>query len=482
MRLSVIGILALCCLSASPAAAHGPFITIGGEPVIWKSLPVSYSVDLGPLGIYNNEDATQLADDSFAVWFDVSTADFTAVKDGQLPVDVTAANYALYLGRFNDGINPVVFDSNGQIIEALYGGGSSSYILGYTQTAYIPILRAFAEAEIVINGLPTTGYTLLEIMSTVVHELGHLTGLDHTQINRNLVSPSGNPADTVYVPTMYPFATQNDEPLAELNPDDTAGLTLLYSNPTADAQYGTLRGTVTRTTDAPVLGANVLAKMVGNELMNVFSSVSDYEQQGTGQWEMRVFPGTYRLSIEPIDSRFTGGSSVGPYADYAADLSFQNPVAPQECSQTFTVAAGQTLDDISIVAGGECSSSGNLVETNPCIAISFDSSQYTEGQTAVATINMTEGTVNNVVDVYWLVMDPQGVVYNLANFLPESENFTPLLQDYTVSTLEVQWSILLSGITPGIYTWGAAMTMPGADLTNPSSWLCEPSVATFELQ
>ncbi|MBW2146046.1 MAG: hypothetical protein JRI22_03380 [Deltaproteobacteria bacterium] len=479
------GILALSLMCVSPAMAHGPIAIINGEPVVWSNFPVTYNVDLGTLGIFTNERATELTDNSFAAWNDVSTSSFAAVNGGHLSVDVTEMNYDQFIGSistFTDGINPVVFDTDGRIIDLMFGGGASSTVLGYAQPAFNPIERAFIEAEVVINGVPTTRFSPLEIMSTIVHELGHLAGLDHTQINGNLAF-TGNRNDTAFIPTMYPTSTQNDEPLAELNPDDMAGLTLLYPNERASAEFGTLKGAVNRTTGEPVLGANVLARMVDNELMNAFSSVSDYRMQNTGEWEMLVFPGTYRLSIEPINSRFVEGSSVGPYADSANDLSFLNPVAPQECSQTFTVAAGETLDGVNIVAGGECSRNsqgdGVVTETDPCIVMATDRVSYLEGQTVTVSFRIIAGTRNNVVDWYWLGLAPDGLIYNMADFLPQSENFTPYRENYTATSHQEQKSFLLSGIPEGLYTWGVVFTPPGADVLDSSTWTCEPSTTSF---
>ncbi len=59
--------------------------------------------------------------------------------------------------------------------------------------------------------------------------------------------------------------------------------------------------------------------------MSRFSSVSDYCMQGDGSFEMYLTPGTYSFFVEPVYPLFTGGSSVGPYAETALSrlLSFR---------------------------------------------------------------------------------------------------------------------------------------------------------------
>jgi hypothetical protein len=80
----------------------------------------------------------------------------------------------------------------------------------------------------------------------------------------------------------------------------------------------------------------------GDERMSQFSSVSDYCMQGDGSFEMLVTPGTYSFFVEPVYPLFTGGSSVGPYAETALSLSFIFPVIATGFDQTVTVEAGRT--------------------------------------------------------------------------------------------------------------------------------------------
>jgi len=346
------------------AFAGGPLATLNGAPVVHESssFPITYKVDLGSLGPLSNLEATALVDECFSKWGDVATSTIYFSNAGYLPVDVDASNYGIYWNK-GDGINPVIFDDNGAIMDAVYGFGGKDSVLGFTSFSTGSYI---GEGFVVLNGnLADVDGSPGVLKATIVHELGHFMGLDHCQVNTRYAQ-NGIMTDDRYVPTMFPFQTDNDTSVAELNPDDEAALTLLYPVG-ADSVYGKISGTVVRNDDSPVLGANVVAVMVGNEDMNQFSSVSDYYRQSTGAFEMHVLPGTYKVFIEPINTAFTGGSSVGPYAETLYGFlndSFVNPVTqeyyngPDESAEEadlnayveITVSAGKEVSDVYFIA------------------------------------------------------------------------------------------------------------------------------------
>lgn len=356
----------------SQSFAGGPLATRYGKPITHNpdNFPITYHVDLGTLGPLSNAEATALVDNCFSQWGNVSTATISFANAGYLPVDVTADNYGVYWNS-NDGKNPIVFDTNGSIMDAVYGIGGSASILGFASfsigSTYI------GEAFVVLNGVfASVPGNPGVLKATIVHELGHFAGLDHSQINTELAQ-NGIKTDDRYVPTMFPFYTDNDSSVAELNPDDEAALTLLYPEDaaTVDSVYGKISGSVKRADGSPVLGANVVAVMIGNEEMNRFSSVSDYYQLSNGAFEMYVLPGTYKVFIEPVNTDFTGGSSVGPYSEVYFPLfpelsspSFVDPVTTEyyngagenayeldlNAYSEITVTAGEEVDGIDFVA------------------------------------------------------------------------------------------------------------------------------------
>ncbi len=334
--LMFLGILSLGSL---PLQAGGHLNAVNGNPVVYKSsiggqpLVISYKIDLGALGLFADTTAQRLTRESFKVWQDVPTAAISFSDAGFLPVNVDKSNYSTYLNNFSDGINPMVFDHDGEIINALLGEGQSERVIGFAGSSYYtsgPNTGFYAEGHAVMNGtMAGTSFTYDEFKSTFIHEFGHFIGLDHSQINATFAS-NGNSADDEYLPTMYPTSTDDDTKLATLNPDDLLAVSRLYPATGFLAAGGTISGTVTREGGAVVRGANVVAVSTTDSLYYRVSTVTDYLVQNNGVYTISALaPGTYWVFIEPIRSSFTGGSSVGPYADNSTDLSFQSPVTPE---------------------------------------------------------------------------------------------------------------------------------------------------------
>ncbi|MCK5513940.1 MAG: hypothetical protein KAJ00_05540 [Deltaproteobacteria bacterium] len=345
--------------------AGGPLNSFNGRSIVYQSsdFPVPYHPDQGDLGDFSNGQATTMVNTCFQTWQVVSTANITFQNEGQLPVDVTSTNYISYLDDFSDGFNPIIFDSDGSIIDAEYGAGASDSIIGFAGSAYNTSTGYYVEGLAVLNGKFTDIFDEAQFKATFVHEFGHFFGLDHTQINLQYVH-DGNTSNDIYVPTMNPTATDDDASLGNLNPDDKAAITLLYPASSVNTVYGKIEGTATWENGQPVLGANVVAVKIGDEDMSQFSSISDYYRQSNGVFEMYVTPGDYKLFIEPINQSFAGGSSVGPYADDLNQPSFTNPVTKEyyngedeNADETdlndfveVSVTAGETVSDIDFIA------------------------------------------------------------------------------------------------------------------------------------
>ncbi len=365
--LMLVVLIVFMMLYGARSYAGGPLNTVDGEAVVYpdSDFPIPYHVDQGSLGSLSNSEGTSLVDSSFQEWQDVSTATITFTNGGQLPVDIIPGNYGVYDSNYTDGLNPIIFDTDGAIIEQEFGTGASDFVIGFAGSAFSTATGRYVEGLAVLNGKFTAMFSFEQFRATFVHEFGHFLGLDHTQINLEFAG-DGNTSNDANLPTMFPTSTDDDTLLAELNPDDEAALTLLYPGSTADSAYGTITGTVKRGTGKAVRGANVVAVQIGDEDFSRFSSVSDYYQQNDGAFEMLVTPGTYKLFIEPINAAFTGGSGVGPYTADSNDDSFDDPVTTEfyngvdesnsepdlNAFEEVNVAAGETVSDIDFIAEG----------------------------------------------------------------------------------------------------------------------------------
>jgi hypothetical protein len=170
-----------------------------------------------------------------------------------------------------------------------------------------------------------------------VHEFGHFSGLDHSQINVNCQFGCSND-DLTGLPTMFPLLL--DVSQGQLSVDDIAWISKLYPQAGAGGfavTHGTITGTVFFSDgQSHAQLVNVIARQVDTGLNQdrriAASNVSGYRFRffhgneilgvppddfgGTapaliGLYEIPVPPGNYMIEVESIDPGFTEGSSVG---------------------------------------------------------------------------------------------------------------------------------------------------------------------------
>jgi hypothetical protein len=258
------------------------------------------------------------------MWNGVATSTMRLTLGAPLASDYTVANYTSVFGCdlcYSDGLNPIIFDTDGSITDDYFGLGQKMRILGFAGSAWYvtgPSAGTYAEGEGVLNGsIPKTDETWTVVLA---HEIGHFFGLDHAQLDGSQELANNN-----FV-LMYPIAFRT---LQTLHEDDIAAVTALYPSATVGAKYGQLTGTFTNNAGGtPILGANIWAREISTG--KVYSVVSDFLTQGTGYFRMYLPAGIYTLNAESIAPRFTGGSGVGPYSSTSSDASFlpPHPITP----------------------------------------------------------------------------------------------------------------------------------------------------------
>ncbi|MDP1638538.1 MAG: matrixin family metalloprotease [Candidatus Nitrotoga sp.] len=301
---------------------------------------VSLNYDQGTLGSRTKEQADALVTEAVSLWTNVATSTVMLSRGPDLSVDVTSSNYSAYLYNFSDGLNPVIYDTDGSIIDSMFGVGAKNSVLGFAGSAWNNngTQCEYKEGRAVINGYISVSDTTMKVV--LAHETGHLIGLDHSQLDNSQGLVNSN------YPLMYPIAYRG---LTSLHEDDTAAVSALYPTATVASVYGQLTGVFTQANGTPIRGANIWAKEVNTN--KVFSSVSDYLGQNTGYFKFILLPGIYTLHAEVIHTGFTSGSSVGPYSETSTDLSFQPPLYNNGVAIAPVVFGGSTPTQISITAG-----------------------------------------------------------------------------------------------------------------------------------
>lgn len=323
-------------LVAVSAWAGGPLIVQNNRPVLWPSsmTEIKYTVDQGALGSLSNFRANNLIDRAFRAWQPSLNSPYlrstlTFVKDpNPLPVDITVSNYQDMHDQILEETNPVIFDNDGRIIDLLLGSGSRSSILGFATvfTQNSSIVRS----RVILNGyyISRNNQSEDEILSTVLHEIGHLCGLDHAQHSRH-IAYNGLEDDDGIVPIMFPTSTGEQDRRSSLALDDQLSISNLYPSFSHLNQSGTIEGTVRRGS-TELLGVNVIAREQSDPDRLVSTTITGTERLLSGSYRLPGLPpGNYEVMIEAIDRSFTGTSSVGQHSDRQLDQSFVNPVKPE---------------------------------------------------------------------------------------------------------------------------------------------------------
>ncbi len=372
LRLPALVLLAfMLVFSVSAVHAGGPVAVISeGVYATWENGRVNFIIDNGPLRsggaiTVTRDQGAQLVREVLAAWQDVPNS-FVEFEDrGFLSVDVTASNYQQFTQQVNASGNPIIFDANGAITNAVFGAGQNQVVLGFATAFLVPGSGDFyGYGFAVLNGLQANTSATGDFRKTTLHELGHMIGLDHTQAGLDeafLVNMSPN------VPIMFPFIVSTGTP-ATPRTDDSSWVSYLYPEANYATDFGTIRGRISRRSGGPFRGANVVAtpvNMVGGMPVlspsGFVSAVSDFLFTDDGSYELPGLPpGDYAVFVEPIFSQFTEGSGVGPY-----DFRFENfprdfyngaqesgdPVADDPAQMTVLhVNAGQTLEGINLVS------------------------------------------------------------------------------------------------------------------------------------
>lgn len=395
------GLVCAAVASKRPAYAGGPLFVGGtgglvdGQPFTWDTATeIQYRTDGDSafpnsvvLGTLTKSQADTRVAAMFQVWEDVPTATIGYNRAGDLlsvtDHDVnTLAEFDTVEDtcRITGTQNPIVYDRDGSLFTAL---GFPPNVIGFAGACRLDLVSGvnrILNAEAALNGEFQDGDLVLDLTAdefnqAFTHEFGHLSGLDHSQINLEVLDQPGGACiadDLAGLPLMFPSLhcqARVSELLPPLAPDDLAWISSLYPSGTFSTSFRKISGRIFFSDGVTqVQGANVIARQVNDpgtpaideSRRNAVSVVSGYLFTGNhgqsvtanylpcvdpddckpngffgnnsggsqfgsrdttliGFYEIPLTPGDYTVEVESIDPAWVGGSGVGPLGNFAGD-------------------------------------------------------------------------------------------------------------------------------------------------------------------
>jgi hypothetical protein len=373
--------------AAGIAAAGGPnYVRTDGTPYVWNTAsPIPYRTDNGPLSASVSEAAARSRVQAmFAVWQNVLSASIAYNRAGFIndagpftDGDVsTIAEFNAVEGDCEAGHqNPIIYDADATILKAL--GSDETSVIGFTRLCNFDAAQGrIRNTEVVMNGLfldgeetPVADLTPAEFDATFIHEFGHFSGLDHSQINVECATPICSTDDRSGLPTMFPFLVTDQQ--GTLSIDDIAWISKLYPASGGNgftATHGSVTGVVyfsdgeshaqlvnvvarrvdnggtaadeSRTTAGSGVSGNKVRIFNGNPINEPDNAplgpFGSQDATDIGRYEIPLPAGNYMIEVESIDPNFTEGSSVGGRDRIDMPGTAPAPLGP------ITVTAGQT--------------------------------------------------------------------------------------------------------------------------------------------
>jgi hypothetical protein len=306
---------ALLLVATAPAARpYTQQFTTSSVPIRWAANTVTVylaaSVNAPPANIKAGSDVEGAARRALRRWSDAANINFDVRTNGP---DLVSTS--------NDGFNVIsVSAANSSFVPAVNPGR--------TRVSFDPATGAIGEADVAINpNLPfsTDGtHGTYDLESTLIHEIGHFIGLDHS----GLVGSSMQPRQAQNFSSGGFNLTQTT--VRTLSMDDVAGVRSIYGQRAARA-VGSIQGNL----NYPFAGANVRAENADTGWV-VASAVT----RSDGSYRIdQVPPGNYRVIAEYLDEPVVTAEITGrrgPYANIGDGPAFQT------ASTTTSVTAGNT--------------------------------------------------------------------------------------------------------------------------------------------
>jgi uncharacterized protein (TIGR03437 family) len=292
LKYSIVASTAFAMLVFAAAHLHATAFetTATGQPVHWPAgANISYVVN--PNGVAGlTSDLQKLlvvgaVDDAFRAWTNIPQASIHFTNVGSTSLAGTAV----------DGKNVISFqDPNGILLSrpgvlAVTSSVSSTSIgavqLG-DEIVNVQFVGQILDADITFNPqltLSPIGGNGADLIAILMHEIGHMLGLDHSAVLSSIMNPFGESGSGTASRT--------------LQSDDAITAAVLYPNPNFSPIPGTISGKISTAGTTPVKSAHVVAinTATGSPVASQLSGTD-------GGYSIQGLPaGTYQVMVEPLD-------------------------------------------------------------------------------------------------------------------------------------------------------------------------------------
>lgn len=408
----ILGLLAMILDVSSVQAGGALIININGSPVSWDAnnsdKKITVHPEAGSCGQFNNSQMATRLTNNLQQWSDITTVDlgFT-IQSGTVP-SVNGNNYTSFLAgvsgntsqqntdNVQDGINPILYDDDGEIIDSATGQNNGRFtILGFANPAGFSVdssntslFTNIVDGQAVFNcyclddgnGNPanndcTSTFSVDDLDFTMVHELGHMINLDHTQVNSSLIN-DGDTSNDNNIPSMFPVSVSASNQITPME-DDIVTLSSLYPSSTFFSQ-GSTSSTYCQVTGTLLDSSSNAMRCVDLQFQSddtafnvafvsgAYAAASDGNSDndtaddgectsGCGGFTIYLRPGrTYALVASAINSSFVGGSGISPCANGQLAACTGNSSTTSGCAANETLTVNSAGETISTKIATEC--------------------------------------------------------------------------------------------------------------------------------
>lgn len=233
-------------------------------------------------------------------------------------------------GTRGDGVSLITVAHTSENAAPFTGAGSE--MSGRTRI-FSTVAGSITEADIVLNpaqpfssdGTPGT----YDLEATFTHEIGHLLGLEHSAVLGATMQPRQGKNG------IYDLSASAPRSLSE---DDRAGVSAIYGARLGHGVRGSVAGTISFSSGAPVFGANVWAEEVATGRVfasNITLANGSYHIEG-------LPPGAYRVFAQALGGLISVSEIASQRGAYAGLLINQPLSFRTEEIGRVDVAAGAT--------------------------------------------------------------------------------------------------------------------------------------------